>query len=246
MSRPDLHTRAVTARELGLVGCTHCAKVWPAHVEVCGRCGQSLSRRDARALSRVWAWWTIGLIAYIPANLYPMLVTRTLFGTQESTIVGGAVELAHHGAYAVAFIVLFASVAIPLAKFAAIAYLALAVQRGWRGPALRRMQLYELVEFIGRWSMIDVFVVAITASLVQLSVVATVNPGPAALAFALSVIFTMLAARSFDSRQIWDSVADLEAGRHRTQQSSAAGPGGAPTSPVPPPVSPPVSPRAAE
>jgi len=153
-------------------------------------------------------------MAYVPALLYPMLITRTLFGKSDSTILGGAVELVHHGAYGVAFVIVFASVAIPVAKFVAIAYLALAIQLGWHGKALRRMQLYELVEFIGRWSMIDVFVVAVLASLVQLSVVATINPGPAALAFALSVIFTMLAARSFDSRAIWDSVAALEEGTH--------------------------------
>ncbi len=211
MSAPNLEARVISAREAGLVGCPHCAKVWPMGTRRCGRCGQRLISRDRKSLSRVWAWWSVGLMAYVPANLYPMLVTRTLFGTQENTIVGGAVDLALHGAWAVAFVILFASVAIPIGKFAAIAYLALAVQRGWRGPALRRMQLYELVEFIGRWSMIDVFVVAILASLVQLSVVATINPGPAALAFALSVIFTMLAARSFDSRTIWDSLAALDA-----------------------------------
>ena len=229
MSRPDLARAVVTAREAGVVGCTHCAKVWPAGTTRCGRCGQGLESRDGRALSRVWAWWAVGLMAYIPANLYPMLVTRTIFGTSDSTIIGGAVELAHHGAWAVAFVILFASVAIPISKFVAIAYLALAVQRGWQGSALRRMQLYELVEFIGRWSMIDVFVVAVLASLVQLSVVATINPGPAALAFALSVIFTMLSARSFDSRAIWDSVAALERGTHPRQRGrSGVGPGAGP------------------
>jgi paraquat-inducible protein A len=151
-----------------------------------------------------------------------MLVTRTLFGVQDNTIVGGAVDLAMHGAWAVAFVILFASVAIPLSKFVAIGYLALAVQRRWPGSALRRMQLYELVEVIGRWSMIDVFVVAILASLVQLSVVAQVNPGPAALAFALSVVFTMLAARSFDSRTIWDSVAELDEQEHTAREATAA------------------------
>ncbi|NBC95414.1 MAG: paraquat-inducible membrane protein A [Deinococcus-Thermus bacterium] len=213
MSRPDLAVRAISAREAGLVGCTHCAKVWPVGTTRCRRCGQRLVSRDHRALSRVWAWWAVGLMAYIPANLYPMLVTRTLFGTTDNTIVGGAVDLALHGSWGVAFVILLASVGIPIAKFLAIGYLAVAVQRGWRGAALRRMQLFELVEFIGRWSMIDVFVVAILASLVQLSVVASINPGPAALAFALSVIFTMLAARSFDSRQIWDSVAEADRAR---------------------------------
>jgi paraquat-inducible protein A len=222
MSLPDLSVPAVSAREAGLVGCPHCARVWPMATERCGRCGQRLRSRDPRALSRVWAWWAAGLMAYIPANLYPMLVTRTLFGRSDNTIVGGAVELMLHGSWAVALVILFASVAIPISKFVAVGYLALAVQRGWRGSALRRMQLYELVEFIGRWSMIDVFVVAILASLVQLSVVATVNPGPAALAFALSVVFTMLAARSFDSRAIWDSVAALDAGSDPARQRAVA------------------------
>lgn len=138
-----------------------------------------------------------------------MLVTKTLIGRSDSTIVGGAVELALHGAYGIAFVILVASVAIPIAKFVAVAYLALAVGRGWGGNRLRRMQLYELVEFIGRWSMIDVFVVAILSALVQLSVVASITPGPAALAFALSVVFTMLSARSFDSRMIWDSLSQI-------------------------------------
>ena len=99
-----------------------------------------------------------------------------------------------------------ASVGIPLAKFFAIAFLALSVRRGSRIRAARRMQLYEIVDYIGRWSMIDVFVVAILASLVQLNVVARIDPGPASLAFALSVIFTMLSAQAFDPRLIWDGI----------------------------------------
>ena len=206
MSRPDFDAPVVTARERGLVGCTQCSRVWPAETRRCGRCGARLVSRDSRSLSRVWAWLTIGMICYIPANLYPMLETRTLIGRSSDTIVGGAVELALHGAYGIGFVLLVGSVAIPIAKFVAVGYLALSVARRWKVSQERRMQLYELVEFIGRWSMIDVFVVAILSALVQLSVVASINPGPASLAFALSVVFTMLAARSFDSRLIWDSL----------------------------------------
>ena len=197
---------ALTAREAGLVACTRCARVWPRGVEFCDRCGSALHSRKPGSLQRVWGWWFAGLLCYIPANLYPMLRTRTLFETQEATIVGGAVELLTHGAAAVALIVLIASVAIPVAKFLAIAYLALSLGDAAPISAHRRQQLYELVEFIGRWSMIDVFVVAILSSLVQLSFVATIQPGPASLTFALSVIFTMLSAKSFDSRMIWDRV----------------------------------------
>ncbi|MFD1342087.1 paraquat-inducible protein A [Litorisediminicola beolgyonensis] len=196
--------RGVTAREAGLVACRRCARVWPLGRERCGRCGAHLVSRDDHALQRVWAWWIAGVICYIPANLYPMLVTRTLLSTSDSTIVGGAVELAHHGSYGVAAIILIASVLIPVGKFLAIAFLALSVGHGSTVSAERRHHLYELVEFIGRWSMIDVFVVAILSSLVQLSVVASIRPGPAALTFALSVIFTMLSAQSFDPRLFWD------------------------------------------
>jgi paraquat-inducible protein A len=195
---------ALTAREAGLVACTRCARVWTRGQEACGRCGSALHSRKPRSLQMVWAWWAAGLVAYIPANLYPMLRTQTLIGSSESTIIGGAVELVHHGAVPVALVILIASVAIPVGKFVAIAYLALNLGHAAPLAAHRRQQLYELVEFIGRWSMIDVFVVAILSSLVQLNFVATIHPGPAALTFALSVIFTMLSAKSFDSRMIWD------------------------------------------
>ena len=193
-----------TAREMGLVTCTSCAKVWPMDHDRCDRCGHRMRSRHDNSLQWVWAFWVTGLLAYIPANLYPMLVTQTIVGTQSGTIVGGAIDIAHHGDVGIAAIVLFASVVIPVAKFAAIAYLAISVQRGSARRLHQKMHLYEIVEFIGRWSMIDVFVVAILSALVQLSVVASIQPGPAALTFALSVIFTMLSARSFDTRLIWD------------------------------------------
>lgn len=196
----------MTARDAGLVGCRRCARVWPMGTETCGRCGSHLVSRDPTSLQRVWAWWTVGLLCYIPANLYPMLRTSTLTSTQENTIVGGALELLKHGAPFVALVILVASVAIPIGKFAAIAFLAISVRRRSRISGHQRYLLYEIVDYIGRWSMIDVFVVAILAALVQLSVFASITPGPAALTFALSVITTMLSAQAFDSRLIWDSL----------------------------------------
>lgn len=189
---------------MGLVACTRCTRVWPAGTERCGRCGHALHSRDPHSLQRVWAWLVVGLIAYVPANLYPMLQTRTLVTTQENTIIGGAIEIAHHGSWGIAAVILIASVLIPVGKFLAIAGLALGLGRGGVLSPERRQQLYEVVEYIGRWSMIDVFVVAILSSLVQLGAVASIRPGIASLFFALSVIFTMLSAQSFDSRRIWD------------------------------------------
>lgn len=202
------HPTIITARDLGVVGCRRCTQVWPAGTSACGRCGKPLVSRDAKSLQRVWAWWMVGLMCYIPANLYPMLQTRTLFQVQQDTIVGGAVELFHHGAVGVALIILFASVVIPLGKFFAIAYLAISVKRRNTASYEQRQLLYEVVEYIGRWSMIDIFVVAILSALVQLNTLAAVHPGPASLFFALSVIFTMLSAQNFDSRMIWDVQAD--------------------------------------
>ena len=194
----------LTAHSAGLVGCHRCARVWPTETDRCERCGARLKVRENQGLFWVWFWWIAGLAAYIPANLWPMLETRVLLTQSDDTIVVGAWKLASHGSVLIALVILLASVLIPVAKFAAIALLARSVSGGrGLGPKWNH-RIYEAIEYIGRWSMIDVFVVAILSSLVQFSVIATVKPGPAALAFALSVICTMLSAQSFDSKRIWD------------------------------------------
>jgi paraquat-inducible protein A len=194
-----------TARDAGLVACQRCGQVHPLQTRICKRCEGRLESRDTESLQKVWAWLIAGMIAYIPANIYPMLLTSTLVERSESTIIGGAVELFDHGSYGIAAIVFIASVMIPVGKFIAIIYLAISVQRQSGENQHERHVAYEVVEFIGRWSMIDVFVVAILSALVQLDTIATVNPGIAAVSFALSVIFTMLSAQAFDSRLIWDA-----------------------------------------
>lgn len=196
--------KIISARDMGVVACTRCAKASVLGTKTCGRCGHTLVSRDRLSLQRVWAYWVMGLICYIPANVFPMLETKTLFQVDESTIIGGAVELAHHGAIGIAAIILIASVVIPLGKFWAVAFLAISVKQQNAASNHQRQFMYEIVEYIGRWSMIDIFVVAILSSLVQLKSLATINPGPASIFFALSVIFTMLAAQAFDSRMIWD------------------------------------------
>lgn len=194
----------VSARSIGVVACRRCTKAQPIGTERCPRCGHKLQSRDPLSLQRVWAFWIVGFLCYIPANTYPMLRTQTLFKVEESTIIGGAVDLAHYGSYGIAAIILFASVVIPLAKFWAVAFLAISVKQARSLSNHKRQLLYEIVEYIGRWSMIDIFVVAILSALVQLKTLASINPGPASIFFALSVIFTMLSAQSFDSRMIWD------------------------------------------
>ncbi|MEF3048416.1 paraquat-inducible protein A [Pseudotabrizicola sp. L79] len=195
----------LTAQRAGLIGCSGCGRVHDRPVSHCLRCARPLHARKPNSLQNVWAWLVAGLLAYIPANLYPMLITQNFGKEYQSTIIGGVIELMGHGSYAVALIVFFASVVIPIGKFLAIAYLAISIQSAVVIRGHGRQHLYEVVEFVGRWSMIDVFVVAILAALVQFDFAATINPGIAAVSFALSVAFTMLSAQSFDPKMIWDA-----------------------------------------
>jgi paraquat-inducible protein A len=194
----------LTAREAGLIGCGTCGRVSHPGPERCPRCRTPLVARRPGSLEKVMAWWLAGLFMYIPANLYPMLRTTMLGRDVDSTIVGGVVDLVHHGAWFVAAVVFLASVVIPVGKFIVIAYLVYSVRFGVTLSQHRRSVLYEIVEFIGRWSMVDVFVVAILTALVNLGFVVGFRPGTAAVFFALSVAFTMVSALSLDPRLIWD------------------------------------------
>jgi paraquat-inducible protein A len=144
-------------------------------------------------------------ICYLPANLLPVLSTNTLGSTESDTIIGGVMLLYNSGSWPLALIVLVASVMIPLGKLIALGYLLVAVRRGRIRGGHDPARLYHIVEFIGRWSMLDVFVDAYTVALVQLHPLMSVVPGPGILFFAAVVVLTMLAAEYFDPRLIWDS-----------------------------------------
>lgn len=212
MADAGTHPPILTARRAGLVGCRTCGKVSPPDLAVCPRCHERLRSREPASLQRVWAWWAVGLLCYIPANLYPMMITSSIGSTYRSTIVGGVIDLVHHGAFLIAGIVFLASVVIPVTKFLLVATLALSIQFRLSIPVHTRIHLYEAVEFVGRWSMVDVFVVAILAALIQMGFFATIQPGPAAVFFALSVAFTMISAQAMDPRLIWDSTERPEHG----------------------------------
>ena len=213
MADAGTHGPVLSARAAGLVGCTTCGKVSALGTVDCPRCGAALHVRKPASLQRVWAWLIVGMMAYIPANVLPIMITTNLGRQLDSTIVGGVIDLAHHGAWDLAFIVGFASIVIPVSKFLVIGYLAYSLQFRVALPIHTRVHLYEIVEFVGRWSMIDVFVVAILAALVRLGILASVDPGPAAVFFALSVAFTMLSAQAMDARLIWDT-AERDAAPH--------------------------------
>jgi len=145
-------------------------------------------------------------MAYIPANLYPIMLTKSFSGNTSDTILSGVVTLAQSGSVFVAIIIFVASVVIPVAKFVIIAGLALSLHFQWAMSEHTRHILHTITEFIGRWSMIDVFVVAVLAALIQLGAILTIEPGAGINAFALSVVFTMFSATSLDPRLIWDGV----------------------------------------
>jgi paraquat-inducible protein A len=170
----------------------------------CARCGQGLRVRESRSLSRALALLLAAAALYAPANLLPILESSTPLGSQRDTIMSGVVYLWRGGSWPLALVILIASVVIPLAKLLVLAVLLLSVHHRWRRARLQRARLYRLIERIGRWSMTDIFVVAIVSTLVQLRGVATVQVGPAAVAFGAVVVLTMMATRAFDPRLIWD------------------------------------------
>lgn len=156
------------------------------------------------SVQRTWAFLTVGMIAYIPAMLMPVMSTRAYTGNTEDTIMSGVFALIASGSNFVAVVVFVASVCIPVLKFLIIAMLALSLLFNWNLRQHTRHRLHVLTEFIGRWSMIDVFVIAVLAALIQLGAIMTITPGVGISAFAVSVVFTMLAASSLDPRLLWD------------------------------------------
>ncbi|MDG2305715.1 MAG: paraquat-inducible protein A [Candidatus Binatia bacterium] len=171
----------------------------------CPRCGQPVEFRKARSLQRTWALILAAAICYVPANLFPVLSTVTIEGAESDTIMGGVVLLWSPSGWPLSLIVLVASIMIPCGKIVALIHLLLSVQRGSIKNREERVRLYRLVEVIGRWSMVDVFVDTFTVALVQLQPLMSVEPGPGLFFFATVVVLTMLAVASFDPRLIWDS-----------------------------------------
>ena len=196
-----------SAASLGLLGCHTCGQVSRAPASGrahCPRCGASLHLRKPDSLSRTWALLAAAVILYVPANLLPIMTTSSLFGTQSDTILSGVIYLWDSGSWPLAVVVFVASIFVPLAKLVILAYLAWSVQRRSAFAPGDRLKLYRLVELVGRWSMLDVFVVALLAALVQLRALAQIVPEAGATAFGVVVVLTMFAAMTFDPRLIWD------------------------------------------
>jgi paraquat-inducible protein A len=195
------------AKDVGLAGCHTCGLVLhlPAlgHTH-CPRCGSHMHFRKVNSLSNTWAFLLAAMVAYLPANLFPVMTVVSFGKAQSDTIMSGVMYLFLHGDWPLALIVFVASVLVPLLKMLALVYLLISVQRRSHLRKRQRTRLYRVVELVGRWSMVDIFVVALLAALVNVGAIATIEPGVGAIAFTAVVILTMLAATSFDPRLIWD------------------------------------------
>jgi paraquat-inducible protein A len=210
---PILDSRkGVSARAHGLVGCNACGllaqRVRTIDVQHCLRCGAPLRSRKPDSIARVWALLISAVLLYIPANLLPVLHTASLVGNQDDTIMSGVVFFWTSGSYGLAIIVFIASIMVPMLKLAVLSLLAFTAQRRslWRPE--QRTRLYHLVEAIGRWSMLDIFVITLTVGLVRFQSLAVITAGAGAVAFGSVVVLTMLAALQFDARLIWDPIDD--------------------------------------
>jgi paraquat-inducible protein A len=204
-----------TALQLGLQRCECCGLVSrPAPGEEeghCPRCGKHLEFRKKDSLTRTLAYLIAAAICYLPANLLPIMRTKTFSHDESDTIMQGVILLWSPTGWPLSVIILCASILIPSAKIGAMIYLVFTVKRGSLKTPGQRVRMFKLVEVIGRWSMVDVFVVTFTAALIQLQPLMSVEPAPGIFFFTAVVVLTMLAVEEFDPRLIWDPTSAKEA-----------------------------------
>jgi paraquat-inducible protein A len=197
-----------TALAASCASCHDCGLLCrlPAHGhEVrCPRCAAPVHARKVQSIQRTWALLLAAVVCYVPANALPVMSVTTLGRTQSDTILSGVVYFVQHGDWPLAVVIFVASVFVPLLKLVILACLLVSVQRGSSWRPVERTRLYRITEAIGRWSMVDIYVVTILVALVRLGSLASIRPELGAVFFGAVVVITMLAAESFDPRLIWD------------------------------------------
>lgn len=197
------------AIDAGILVCTECHELNKQEADVdeqsCTRCGAQVHARRPNSLTRTWALLITAAIIYVPANVLPIMTVSSLGQGEPSTIMFGVIELVQHGMIPIATVVFIASILVPTFKLVGIALLLFSVQRRQPLSARQRIWMYRFIEFIGRWSMLDIFVIAILVAVVNFGRIASVEANLGAVAFASVVILTMLAAVTFDPRLIWDN-----------------------------------------
>lgn len=197
------------AIDAGILVCNECHELNRQESEhssqTCTRCGAIVHARRPNSIVRTWALLIAASILYIPANVLPIMTVSTLGQGSPDTIMSGVITLLKHGMVPIAAVVFIASILVPTFKLVGIALLLYSVQRRQPLSARQRILMYRFIEFIGRWSMLDIFVIAILVAVVNFGRIASVEANLGAIAFATVVILTMLAALTFDPRLIWDN-----------------------------------------
>jgi len=211
--QPQASTRHTMARRTNLIGCHTCHLVCrvpsgEVHGLTCPRCETPLHRRKPNSIARTLALVLAAFVLYIPANVLPITIVTSLGHKQADTIISGVIYFISTGMWPIALVIFTASVFVPLLKLLVLSYLSFSVQRKSRWRPVDRTRFYRIAEIVGRWSMVDVYVVTILVALVHLGALATIEAGPAAIYFCGVVIITMFAAMSFDPRLIWDQMED--------------------------------------
>ncbi|MCB2145372.1 MAG: paraquat-inducible protein A [Deltaproteobacteria bacterium] len=203
---------AHTAARSGLLNCHGCSllvrrpSVADRGHARCPRCGARLHLRKPNSIVRTWALLIAAFIFYIPANLLPVTITTYLGSTQSDTIMSGVIFFMKTGSWGIALIIFVASIVVPIAKLIVLSGLLLSVQRRSRWRPEERTRLYRITELVGRWSMLDVFVVTVMVALVRLGFLTTIEAGSGVVYFAAVVVITMISAMTFDPRLIWDAL----------------------------------------
>ena len=207
------------------IGCETCSLVSAPRPDDrrCPRCEGALHERKPNSVARTWALIIAAAVLYIPANYYPVLSVVQLGAGQPSTILGGVEELVTARQYPLAALVFFASILVPMMKLIGLSSMLITIQTGHSGWLRDRTRLYHIVRFIGRWSMIDIFMESLLGALVAFGAVITIQPGAGALAFCAVVVLTMFAAETFDPRLMWDAAAERKEAAMHANPGLAAG-----------------------
>jgi paraquat-inducible protein A len=206
-----MNQSVLTAREASLVSCHSChllSRMRSDHQVghlTCPRCGAALHQRKFNSIARTWALVLAAFICYIPANVLPITQVTSFGKVQSDTIMSGVIYFIHSGSWPIALVIFVASVFVPLAKLCILTFLLISVQRKTTWRQKDRTHLYRITEAIGRWSMVDIYVVTILVALVKMGALATIDAGPGAVFFGAVVVITMFAAIGFDPRLIWDT-----------------------------------------
>ncbi len=198
--------KAIQGKDLGLTNCSSCSNLCKIEQQICPRCDQPISSRDTKSIQKSWALLITAAILLFPANLYPITTMVSQGQIRQDTIFSGISHLIHLDLLPIAIILFTASILVPMLKIIGLATYLLAITYKIPIPKKVLMTCYHIIEWIGRWSMLDLFVISITVALVNMGQLLDAKPAPAATAFALVILLTQLAAKVLDTRLLWDQL----------------------------------------